>query len=202
MRVLYQGVKVTAIGSWYDQVVPLYSAIVQGIDHPGIFRALYIDAQDYYPDFLSHLVVLALKIRNAGYPDHGLLIHLSDVLAGSIYGFGTQGHSAIYEESRVYETAIQWALSSPKSHTPPSGVHAGLGRAKVLAVSQSFKSPLLSKLNPYLLPWIMAKLLASNLPKDLKAELDDVVEMYKKWDPKTKESKDLKYRLEGLKSKL
>lgn len=96
--VLSKGIKFTAIGSWYDQVVPLYSASLFGIQHPNIYRAVYIDAADYIPDFLSHLVVFALKLRNLGYDDHGLIVHLSDAIAGNVYGFGTQGHSTLYEE--------------------------------------------------------------------------------------------------------
>ncbi len=55
-HLLNSGARYVALGSWYDQVVPLYSATVQGLNHPNIYRALYIHAQDYQPDFLSHLV--------------------------------------------------------------------------------------------------------------------------------------------------
>ena len=27
-----------------------------------------------------------------GYSDHGLIVHLSDMIAGNVYGFGTQGN--------------------------------------------------------------------------------------------------------------
>jgi hypothetical protein len=55
---------------------------------------------DYQPDFLSHLIVFALKLRNYGLTDYGLTVHISDVLQGSVYGFGTQGHYVIYEECK------------------------------------------------------------------------------------------------------
>jgi hypothetical protein len=42
--VLNSGCKFVAIGSWYDQVVPLYSATLQGFEHPNIYRAMYIDS--------------------------------------------------------------------------------------------------------------------------------------------------------------
>lgn len=51
---------------------------------------MYIEGADYSPDFMSHLVVFALKLRNQGYDDHGLVVHLSDMIAGNVYGFGTQ----------------------------------------------------------------------------------------------------------------
>lgn len=65
--VLDAGVRVFAVGSWYDQVVPLYSAVMQGFTHPGIYRAVYIEGVDYMPDFMSHLVVFGLKLRNLGF---------------------------------------------------------------------------------------------------------------------------------------
>lgn len=67
-------------------VVPLYSAVMTGFNHPGIYRAIYIEGSDYNPDFMSHLVVFALKLRNFGYDDHGLVVHLSDMIAGNVYG--------------------------------------------------------------------------------------------------------------------
>lgn len=188
-RILVSGAKFVTIGSWYDQVVPLYSAALYGIHHPSVYRALYIDAADYLPDFLSHLVVFSLKLRNCGVADRGLLIHLSQILEGNIYGFGTQGHSALYDEQSTYTMAIAWALISQE--TPVT-----------LAVTSRFKAPHLSKLNPYHLPWIMAKLLSDDLPAELKSELKAIVDMYPLWEPKTKEAKDLKYRLEALHSKL
>lgn len=50
---------------------------------------------------LSHLVGFALKLRNLGVPDHGLIRELSSPLAGSIYS--GEGHSRIYEDETVYE---------------------------------------------------------------------------------------------------
>lgn len=100
--ILEHGVRILACGSWYDQVVPLYSACFHGYSHPGIYRvfpqqdliralkAIHIEGADYIPDFMSHLVVFALKLRNMGYDDHGLVVHLSDMIAGNVYGFGTQ----------------------------------------------------------------------------------------------------------------
>lgn len=196
MNLLHSGIRVTLVGSWYDQVVPLYSAILYGIEHPRLYRALYIDANDYNPDFLSHLIVFALKLKNQGIPDHGLLVHLSDCLAGSIYGFGTQGHSAIYEFSETYDAAVKWTLSKDLPVLETEAMQN-------LAKSHHFKAPQASKLNPYMLPWIMAHLLRQpGLSDNLKNELEHLVDLYKVWDPKTKEARDIKYRLEGLKARL
>jgi hypothetical protein len=78
--ILEAGVRFVGCGSWYDQVVPLYSAVLWGFNHPNIYRAIYIEGSDYTPDFMSHLVVFALKLRNYGYDDHGLVVHLSDMV--------------------------------------------------------------------------------------------------------------------------
>lgn len=49
---------------------------------------------------LSHLVGFALKLRNLGLSDHGMIRELSTPLAGSLYG--GEGHSRIYDDDVVY----------------------------------------------------------------------------------------------------
>lgn len=49
---------------------------------------------------LTHLVGFALKLRNLGISDHGLIRELSSPLAGSLYS--GEGHSKIYEDDAVY----------------------------------------------------------------------------------------------------
>lgn len=49
---------------------------------------------------LTHLVGFALKLRNLGISDHGLIRELSTPLAGSLYT--GEGHSKIYEDDAVY----------------------------------------------------------------------------------------------------
>lgn len=49
---------------------------------------------------LTHLVGFALKLRNLGISDHGLIRELSSSLAGSLYS--GEGHSRIYDEESVY----------------------------------------------------------------------------------------------------
>ena len=75
---------------------------MHGFNHSNIYRAIHIEGADYHPDFLSHLVVFALKLRNHGLYDHDLLVHLSEYVAGSLYGFGTKGHSTLYDELNTY----------------------------------------------------------------------------------------------------
>lgn len=59
------------------------------------------DSQSLTLTSLSHLVGFALKLRNLGVPDHGLIRELSTPLAGSLYT--GEGHSRIYEDEAVYE---------------------------------------------------------------------------------------------------
>jgi hypothetical protein len=99
--VLAQNVRICYVGSIDDQLVPLESSVMTNISHPHIYRAVFIDGRIHAPDFLSHLVGFALKLRNLGVTDHGLIRELSTPLAGSLYG--GEGHSRIYNDGAVYE---------------------------------------------------------------------------------------------------
>lgn len=129
--VLKCGLKVVLTGSMQDQVVPLYSAIMSAVNHPSILRSIYIDGHVYsQDDFLINLIIFALTLRNTGLPDYDLLVHLSEVLAGSLYAL-EGGHSTIYEEVEVYMTAVKYtfetapfgkyvrAFPSSKNESPP-----------------------------------------------------------------------------------
>ncbi|CAO3640226.1 unnamed protein product [Mucor hiemalis] len=129
--VLKCGLKVVLTGSMQDQVVPLYSAIMSAVNHPSILRCIYIDGHIYsQDDFLINLIIFALTLRNTGLPDYDLLVHLSEVLAGSLYAL-EGGHSTIYEEVEVYMTAVKYtfetapfgkyvrAFPSSKNESPP-----------------------------------------------------------------------------------
>jgi hypothetical protein len=113
-NVLNSGVRICAIGSWFDQVVPLYSATLQGINHPNLYRAIYVERRDYHDDFFTSLIEFDMKLRNRGISDYGLLIHLSDLIIGS-FVHGTQGHSTIYESDNVYKLLLSWITTSKAS---------------------------------------------------------------------------------------
>ena len=98
---LAQNVRILYVGSIDDQLVPLESSTFSNISHPYIFRAVFVDGRVHAPDFLSHLVGFAMKLRNLGISDHGLVRELSSPLAGSLYG--GEGHSRIYDDNAVYE---------------------------------------------------------------------------------------------------
>jgi hypothetical protein len=57
--------------------------------------------------------------------------------------------------------------------------------------------------NPYVLPWIMRGLLEEDFVKtELDAEVTELLKQFDEWKPATKVLKDVKYRLEAVRSKL
>lgn len=126
--------------------------------------------------------------------DYNLIVFLSDILAGNIYGFGTQGHSAIYEEINSYVIGVSWTLGDTIWKSSKKGS---------VVIHPPFAAP--QKINPNYLPWIMSLLVNDKHIQDhaeLKADLDEVLKLYSAWMPSTALLKELKYRLEPLKSKL
>ncbi|WAR57708.1 hypothetical protein PtB15_8B761 [Puccinia triticina] len=172
---LKHGVKHLLIGSMNDQVVPLYSALNSPVDHPSILRALFIDSAVFYAtDFLTNLVVFCLRLRNAGFSDHGLIFLLSDYLVGSLNGVG---HSTLYEDPHVFELAVRYFFESSSPLDPPTNVPAqpggktrrtgssaeedGGGRDELpgglMVVDQSLSPK--DKPNPFLLTWSLRGLI-------------------------------------------
>ncbi|KAJ2513476.1 hypothetical protein H4217_006324 [Coemansia sp. RSA 1939] len=218
--VLHRGVRLICIGSWVDEVVPLYSAILQGVSHQNVYRAVYIDAPHYIDDFLTNLIVFALRLRNMGIYDHDLLIHLSEVVAGSLWGHS--GHSTVYGEPSVYKLAIRWLLYSISPagsavHVSTSiptallGSNAAGGHLAGKCVNVSGPQIHMSyrpfdatkKLNPFYIPWIMRTLWDEPEIRQnevLRMELQRLVRLFDQWTPDTKVGKELKYRLEPVRA--
>ncbi|SCO32430.1 related to Rotein of unknown function [Fusarium fujikuroi] len=188
-RVVDYGTRITFIGSIDDQVVPMESAIYSPANHPYIYRAVFIDGRVHAPDFIAHLVGFALKLRNLGVSDHGLIRELSVPLAGSLYSGA--GHSRLYYDDAVYDLAIAHALeTAPAGPSPPPCTISPRG------------GPLTSQ-NPYVLPWIMRGLLEENFVRtELSNEADELLRQFDDWKPTNKALKDVKYRLEAVRSKL
>lgn len=100
-KVLRFGARVTFIGSMDDQLVSMESATFIPAYHPYIYRAVFVNGTLHKPDFLVKLIAFALKLRNMGVQDHGLIPELSLAIRGSVlYG---NGHSVIYDDPKVYE---------------------------------------------------------------------------------------------------
>ncbi|KAK3692174.1 hypothetical protein B0T22DRAFT_446617 [Podospora appendiculata] len=184
--VLNFGARITFIGSMDDQVVPLESAIYTTAHHPYIYRAVFIDGRIHAPDFIGHLVGFAMKLRNLGVSDHGLIRELSTPLAGSLYS--GEGHSRLYDDEQVYDLAITHALETTSVGNVPCEIRK----------HQAPTTP-----NPYHLPWIMRGLLEEEFVKsELNSETAELLRQFDDWKPVTKALKDVKYRLEAVRSKL
>ncbi|KAI0166316.1 hypothetical protein GGR57DRAFT_21347 [Xylariaceae sp. FL1272] len=184
--VIEYGARVTYIGSIDDQLVPMESALYGPASHPYIYRAVFIDGRIHAPDFIAHLVGFALKLRNLGVSDHGLIRELSVSLAGSLYT--GEGHSRLYDEDQVYDLAISHTLET----TSVAGAHCQIERHQGL-----------NSANPYILPWIMRGLLEEEFVRtELTSETAELLRQFDAWTPTTKALKDVKYRLEAVRSKL
>ncbi|KAI8634909.1 hypothetical protein F5Y19DRAFT_410829 [Xylariaceae sp. FL1651] len=180
------GARITYVGSIDDQLVPMESALYSPASHPYIYRAVFIDGRIHAPDFIAHLIGFALKLRNLGISDHGLIRELSVPLAGSLYS--GEGHSRLYADDQVYDLAISHTLET----TSVSGVPCQIRKREGL------NNP-----NPYVLPWIMRGLLEEEFVKtELYSETAELLKQFNDWTPATKALKDVKYRLEAVRSKL
>lgn len=183
--VLKFGVRLTLVGSIDDQLVSMESSIFAPITHPHIYRAVFVDSRIHAPNFLSHLVGFALKLRNVGVPDHGLIRELSSPLAGSLYT--GEGHSRIYEDDTVYDIAVSFALETTTYKEVP------ISRRQTTS----------SLGNPYILPFAMRGILEEDyVKKELQNEARELLDQFDEWKPTTKALKDVKFRLEGIRSKL
>lgn len=217
-EVLRFGVRILYVGSIDDQLVSLESSTFSTLSHPYIYRAVFIDGRIHAPDFLTHLIGFTLKLRNLGLPDHGLIRELSPALAGSLYG--GEGHSRVYEDPAVYTLAVQHALETTSLPTPPqqrpstSGSFQGIqipvigGKQDVgdlykLRVREYEPSASSANPNPFFLPWAMRGLLEEEFVKrELGGEVEELLALFEKWKPVSKGLKDVKFRLEGVRSKL
>lgn len=151
-----------------------------------------------------------MKLRNLGISDHGLIRELSAPLAGSLYT--GEGHSRLYDDEGVYQCvgitliplfchtfdkltafhddrlAIEFALettSAPRA---------------TLEVQNQHRS---SAPNPFILPFAMRGVLEEEyVRRELSAETTSLLQQFEEWKPTSKVLKDVKFRLEGIRSKL
>lgn len=192
-------------------------------------------------------MAFALRLRNLGISDHGLIRELSLPLAGSLYG--GQGHSTVYDDPAVYKLALQFTLETtdvapsradatlpinPLKQTPQpqpedpqarrssrAGPPSSLTTANAIRRGSASTSstqencgipPLLapfelpasgSNANPYFLPWALRGILEEDIVKrDMGHEVQELVKLYEEWRPVSKVLKDVRFRLEGVRSKL
>lgn len=250
---LRHGVRMTLVGSMDDQLVSLESSLFAPLSHPYVCRAVFIDGRLHTPNFLTHLVVFALKLRNLGISDHGLIRELSGPLAGSLVG--GEGHSRVYDDPAVYSLAVDFTLGStditlPLPTNPASPLTAAdkllasdkararenaaarraslsgypstpamANRVRRGSVSASTSLPGIAPIiahheplpasstpvNPFYLPWAVRGMLEEEFVKrdvTLWAEVGQLVEEFEEWRPTSKVLKDVRWRLEGVRSML
>ncbi|PGH02307.1 hypothetical protein GX51_04748 [Blastomyces parvus] len=180
------GVKIVYVGSIDDQLVSLESSIFATVSHPHIYRAVFVDGRVHAPSFLSQLVGFAMKLRNLGISDHGLIRELSSPLAGSLYS--GEGHSRLYDDEALYRLAIEFTLETLL-----------VPNAK-LEINPPSRSP---NGNPYILPFAMRGVLEEEyVRRELTEETTELLKLFDDWKPTSKVLKDVKFRLEGIRSKL
>jgi len=187
-KIVSNNVKITFVGSINDQLVPLYSSTCLHVRHPNIFRATYIDGGSNTPDFVTRAVSLSNHLHNIGLSDHGVIKEISNSLAGPLTG---GGHSKIYNDPQVYDLGLNFSIyTNDLKYKIP--LHFKPYSIEQLGV------------NPYHLPWCMRGLLFESkvhIPQG-DEEIDKLFEEFENWKPETKQLKDMKYRLNGIKSKL
>lgn len=183
------------VASWMDQVVPLYSATLLGIEHANIWRAVYIDAHNYQPDLLSHLVHLALKLANAQVGGaRQLLGQLTGALAGSLYQ--SNAHSTLYQDHGVFQMLLHWLAARERYEGP-------VPEARLHPEQMTWQPDP----NPYLLPWTMRAILerataAAWADPLLARDIQQLRELHAKWRPERKAWRELRRQLEPLHSKI
>ncbi|KAF9511500.1 hypothetical protein BS47DRAFT_1486796 [Hydnum rufescens UP504] len=182
-RVLDHGTKMVYVASLNDQVVPIYSASFTAATHPLILRALYMDGDAYSSsDFLSNLIVLLLRIRNAGLDDGGLLADLSLATAGSLSGVG---HSSAYEEPATYALAARFLFETSGPLEESS------------LVLDSFQARAIR--NDYHIPWSLRGLIEdSRIATLFSSELAELRSAFDHWQPKTTNLREIRRKLEPI----
>ncbi|KAF9472217.1 hypothetical protein BDN70DRAFT_887238 [Pholiota conissans] len=182
--VLDYGIKILYVASLNDQVVPIYSGLFTAVSHPLILRALYIDGDAYHSsDFLSNLLVLLLRILNAGMSDSGLIAHLSEATAGSLNGVG---HSTAYEEVATYSLAVQYLFMA----------NEGAVEDVKLEV-EPFNAAL--EQNDYEIPWSLRDVIADErVAYFFGKEIAGLRDAFREWHPKTTILRDLKRKLQPI----
>ncbi|KZT21741.1 hypothetical protein NEOLEDRAFT_1072918 [Neolentinus lepideus HHB14362 ss-1] len=184
-NVTNHGTKMVYVASMNDQVVPVYSGIFTSASHPLILRALYIDGDAYHSsDFLSNLLVLLVRVLNAGLSDSGLLVHLSEATAGSLSGVG---HSTAYEELRTYSLAVDYLFLT----------NDGFDEHPQLEI-RAFNAN--SELNDYEIPWSLRDLIADDrVAYFFWREFSQLRDAFDEWHPKTTILRDIKRKLQPIK---
>ncbi|CAE6491825.1 unnamed protein product [Rhizoctonia solani] len=179
---LDHGTKFVYIASLNDQVVPIYSGAFVAASHPLILRGLFLDGDAYSSsDFLSNLLVLLLRVKNAGLDEHGLVVHLSEATAGSLSGIG---HSTAYEDLAPYTLAVRYMFET--SDLAPDNNNK-------LSVD-AFQAH--SSRNDYEIPWLLHSVISdTRISRIFSAEIAELRDSFAEWKPTTAVLRDIQRKL-------
>ncbi|KAI0655807.1 hypothetical protein C8Q70DRAFT_1081590 [Cubamyces menziesii] len=183
-NVMDHGAKAVYIASLNDQVVPIYSGLFTAASHPRILRALYIDNDAYHSsDFLSNLLILLIRILNAGLSDRGLLAHLSEATAGTLSGVG---HSTAYEEPATYSLAVKYFFMTNDG----TNADAELVINPFNAVEEQ---------NDYEIPWLLRDMIAdTKIAHFFAREFSQLRDAFDDWQPRTTILREVKKKLQPI----
>lgn len=115
---------------------------------------------------------------------------MSPAVAGSLYT--GEGHSSLYHHLPIYELAVKHSLET-----------TSLAKPIELIVKKYEGPPGIKESNPYFLPWAMRGILEEEVVKrELGSDIEMLLGMFEEWRPISKGLKDVKFRLEAVRSKL
>lgn len=214
-------VKLCLIGSINDLLVPLYSALASHIFHPNIYRACYIDHSTNTPEFITRLVSICCQLQNLGFFDNNVIRELSASLPGPVTG---GGHSRIYNDGKVYNLGVKFALDTDDLVIPSiapgylsNGKETENDAMGPINNRVYIKEYNVSKIgtNPFILPWCVRGLIF-NIQKNwpihgerlddidsestAEEEIQALYESFDKWKPVSKTLKHLRFRLNGIRT--
>ncbi|KAF8604389.1 hypothetical protein BDV93DRAFT_507709 [Ceratobasidium sp. AG-I] len=184
---LDHGTKFVYVASLNDQVVPIYSGTFVAASHPLILRGLFLDGDAYSSsDFLSNLLILLLRVKNAGLDEQGLVIHLSEATAGSLSGIG---HSTAYEDLGPYSLAVRY-LFETSDLAPDNDC-----KLKV----EAFQAR--ASRNDYEIPWLLHTLITdTRIGRIFSPELSELRDSFADWKPVTAILRDVQRKLAPIRS--
>lgn len=121
--------------------------------------------------------------------DHGLIRELSPALAGSLYA--GEGHSRVHDDPAVYNLAVSHILETS----------AATSYSNLPLTIKDYTSS--STNNPFYLPWAMRGILEEDtVRRELGGEVQELLNLFEDWKPTSKGLKDVKFRLEAVRSRL
>ncbi|CAE6451633.1 unnamed protein product [Rhizoctonia solani] len=179
---LDHGTKFVYIASLNDQVVPIYSGAFVAASHPLILRGLFLDGDAYSSsDFLSNLLVLLLRVKNAGLDEHGLVVHLSEATAGSLSGIG---HSTAYEDLGPYTLAVRYMFET-SDLAPDNNSKLSVDTFQAHASR-----------NDYEIPWLLHTVLSdARISRIFSSEIAELRDSFAEWKPTTAVLRDIQRKL-------